>query len=164
MAAKVRIKAGPVEFEYEGETELSVDDIKDLFSHIETLFTVPVLAEAGETHTEVATTGAPAPSQSPSPSKKLAMNSIAKELGAKSASEVAVAAAASLQIFDKKETFNRADLLATMKKATMHYKDTMSNNLTKTLGTLVGTKFNEVSDGKYSLNAQTYEELVSKLA
>ena len=48
MTAKVRIKAGPVEFEYEGETELGVSDIKDLFSHIETLFKVPVLAEGGE--------------------------------------------------------------------------------------------------------------------
>ena len=52
MSAKVRIKAGPVEFEYEGETELSINDIKDLFSHIETLFTVPALGEASEPHAD----------------------------------------------------------------------------------------------------------------
>ncbi|WP_271438908.1 hypothetical protein [Pontixanthobacter luteolus] len=164
MTAKVRIKAGQVEFEYEGQTELSVEDIKDLFSHIETLFTVPALAEAGDSHSEEPAVSSPSLGAQVAPSKKLAMNSIVKELDGKSASDVAVAAAASLQIFEKKETFNRADLLATMKKATMHYRETMSNNLTRTLATLVGTKFNEVSDGKYSLNAETYDQLVTKLA
>lgn len=53
MSSRVRIKAGPVEFEYEGEAELSVSDIKDLFSHIETLFKVPVLAAVDVLYSEV---------------------------------------------------------------------------------------------------------------
>jgi hypothetical protein len=51
-----------------------------------------------------------------------------------------------------------------MKKATMHYKDSMSGNLTKTLGTLVGSKFNQVSDGVYSLTAGAYHDLEAQLA
>lgn len=163
MTAKVRIKAGPVEFEYEGETELGVADIKDLFSHIETLFKVPVLAEGGESH-------APAqPSNSEQPvfngvGQKLHVNSVAKKLAAKTGPQVAEAAAAALQIYDGKQTFTRGELLDTMKKATMHYKDSMAGNLTKILDTLVGTRFNQVSDGVYSLSADAYADLESKLA
>lgn len=165
MAAKVRIKAGPVEFEYEGETELGVGDIKDLFSHIETLFKVPVLAEGGEPHTPQGASSSEHPKAgSGAPKQKLHINSIATKLKAKSGSEVGVAAAASLQIFDGKQTFTRAELLETMKKATMHYKDSMSGNLSKTLGTLVGSKFNQVSDGVYSLTSDAYHELESQLA
>lgn len=163
MVARVRIKAGPVEFEYEGETELAVTDIKDLFSHIETLFKVPILAEGGEPHT-------PAPAAPEVPNitdngvKKLHVNSVAQTLKAKSGSEVAVAAAATLQICEGKQTFSRNELLDTMKKATMHYNANMSSNLTKILGTLVGSKFNQIGDGVYSLKSDEHQKLASQLA
>lgn len=165
MTAKVRIKAGPVEFEYEGETELGVSDIKDLFTHIETLFKVPVLAEGGESH---AGAQLPPPAQAKpngnGPPQKLHVNSVATKLKAKTGPDVAVAAAAALQIFEQKETFTRAELLDTMKKATMHYKDSMSGNLTNILTTLVGSKFNQISDGVYSLAADAYHSLEEQLA
>lgn len=165
MTAKIRIKAGPVEFEYEGETELAVADIKELFSHIETLFKVPVLAEGGEgghpqQHSASANFDLP---QQAASKLMLHVNSIASALGAKSGSDVAVAAAASLQIYEGKETFTRSELLETMKKATMHYKDSMSGNLSKMLTTLVGSKFNQIKDGVYSLNKATYDQLVGQL-
>jgi len=163
MTAKVRIKAGPVEFEYEGETELGVADIKDLFSHIETLFKVPVLAEGGDGHesAQQQNAGIVAPR---TPSKKLHVNSVAKKLAAKTGSQVAEAAAATLQICEGKETFTRGELLDTMKKANMYYKENMSGNLTKILGVLVGSKLNQISDGVYSLTAEAYEDLETKLA
>ncbi|UVO49244.1 hypothetical protein M0208_01440 [Sphingomonas sp. SUN019] len=169
MTAKVRIKAGPVEFEYEGETELAVADIKDLFSHIETLFKVPVLAEGGESHAapQAPTPLLPAPSgDTPTVvgGPKLHVNSVAQKLKAKTGSEVAVAAAATLQIYDGKQTFSRTELLDTMKKATMHYSANMSGNLTKILGSLVGSKFNQISDGVYSLTSDDYQKLVAQLA
>lgn len=165
MGAKVRIKAGPVEFEYEGETELAVADIKDLFSHIETLFKVPILAEGGESHASPQPPAAEQPkSNGNGLAQKLHINSIATKLKAKTGPEVAVAAAAALQIFDQKQTFTRAELLETMKKATMHYKDSMSGNLSKALGTLVESKFNQVSDGVYSLTSDAYRDLEAQLA
>jgi hypothetical protein len=167
VAAKVRIKAGPVEFEYEGETELGLADIKDLFTHIETLFKVPVLAEGGQAHpaTIAPSSGnGAAPAAPAAPGQKLHINSVAQKLKAKTGSEVALAAAATLQIMDGKQTFTRGDLLDAMKKATMHYKDSMSGNLSKILGVLVGSKFNQVSDGVYSLTSDAYQELVGQLA
>lgn len=163
MVARIRIKAGPVEFEYEGETELGVADIKELFSHIETLFKVPILAEGGEAHAPARAPN-PDPASPSNPTHKLHVNSIAKKLSAKTGPQVAEAAAAALQIFDGKETFSRADLLETMKKATMHYKESMASNLTKILETLVGPKFNQISDGIYSLSAEAYADLEAKLA
>lgn len=166
MPAKVRIKAGLVEFEYEGDTEFALSDIKDLFSHIETLFKVPLLPEAAQPPASTAAFGngaGPAPQPS-KPAQKLHINSVATKLKAKSGSEVAYAAAAVLQIYEQKETFTRAQLLETMKKATMHYKESMSSNLSKALGTLVGSKFNQVSDGVYSLTSDAYHELEAQLA
>jgi len=165
MTARVRIKAGPVEFEYEGEAELAVADIKDLFSHIETLFKVPVLAEGGDSHavTQTPSVEPPKPIVNGS-TQKLHVNSIASKLKAKTGSEVALAAAASLQLMEGKETFTRAELLATMKKATMHYKDPMSGNLSSILKALIGSKLNQIGEGVYSLSANAYHELGAQLA
>lgn len=164
MTGKVRIKAGPVEFEYEGETEFGLADIKDLFTHIETLFKVPILAEGAQSHAAptAPTNGEGQPSKAPG--QKLHINSIASKLQAKTGAALAVAAAASLQIFEQKETFTRTELLDAMKKATMHSKDNMSGNLTSIIKSLLGPKFNQISDGVYSLTHDTYQELASKLA
>jgi hypothetical protein len=165
MAVRVRIKAGPVEFEYEGETELGVTDIKDLFSHIETLFKVPILAEGGEAHVPVETPASTGPnSNGNGGAQKLHVNSVAQMLKAKSGSEVALAAAAALQICEGKQTFTRNDLLDMMKKATMHYNTNMSSNLTKILTTLVGSKLNQIGDGVYSLKADEHQKLAAQLA
>lgn len=165
MAARVRIKAGSVEFEYEGETELGVADIKDLFSHIEALFKVPVLSEDEELH-EPSVPAAPVNDSSAMDGggPKLHINNVAQKLKAKTAPELAIVAAATLQIYDGKETFSRTDLLDTMKKAKGHYKTSMSGNLTKTLGRLVGPKFNQVSDGMYSLTSDELQKLEAQLA
>ena len=110
MTAKVRIKAGPIEFEYEAETELGLEFIKDLFTHIETLFKVPVLAEGGSMHASFATPAANGMLNTAKSPQKLHINSIATNLQVKTAADLAVAAAAALQIYDKKESFTRSEL------------------------------------------------------
>jgi hypothetical protein len=165
MPAKVRIKAGPVEFEYEGETELSIADIKDLFSHIETLFTVPSLASVGnDSGAPDLDNGVVAPIQQSGRPSKLHVNSIAAKLDAKTGSDVAVAAAAYLQLIDGKDSFSRQKLLMTMKEAKKYYKVSMSNNLTKHLGSLLGSKFNQVGQDQYSLTSAEHQRLEAALA
>jgi len=163
MTARVRIKAGPVEFEYEGDTEFSIEDIKDLFSHIETLFTVPSLAtphgEGGEPADGTSFAASP-----PYNGTKLHVNSIAAKVGGSTGSQLALAAAAYLQIMDGKESFTRSQLLKTMQAATLHYKKSMSNNLSKHIATLVGDKFNQLGQDKYSLKSDAYSQLESQLA
>ncbi|MER8975510.1 MULTISPECIES: hypothetical protein [unclassified Mesorhizobium] len=165
MSAKVRIKAGPVEFEYEGETELSISDIKDLFSHIETLFTVPTLASGGAAVAEDGSSSegneAPPP---PKGANKLHVNSIAAKIGAKTGPDVALAAAAYLQLMAEQDTFSRQELSATMKAATKYYNANMTGNLTKILEGLVGSKFNQVGSDQYSLTSSEHDKLEAALA
>ena len=46
----------------------------------------------------------------------------------------------------------------------MHYNANMSGNLTKILGTLVGSKFNQIGDGIYSLKSEEHQKLATQLA
>ena len=73
--------------------------------------------------------------------QKLHINSIATNLQVKTAADLAVAAARAPSN-DKKELFMRSELLDAMKKATLHYKETMSSNLTQTIKSLIGPKLN----------------------
>ena len=95
---------------------------------------------------------------------KLHMNSIAEKLGAKSGSQLAVAAGASLQLVKGQDTFTRAELLAEMKVATKYYKQTMLSNLTSTINTLLSSKMNQNANDKYSLKAEVLASLNAQLA
>lgn len=160
MATKLRIAAGSVEFEYEGDQPLALNDIKDLLGQIESLATKAPAA--------MASSAAPVSPMASSPpgglAPKLHVNSIAEKLSAKSGSDVARAAAASLQLVDGKDKFTRAELLARMKEATKYYKESMSSNLTKALETLLNGKFNQIGSDVYALSAAEHTALSSILA
>jgi hypothetical protein len=94
----------------------------------------------------------------------LHVNSVAMRLGAKTGSDLAEAAAATLQICERKETFTRAELLDTMKKANNFYKESMAGNLSKILNVLVKHRFNQVGNNRYSLSAETIKDLEAKIA
>ena len=162
VPSRVRIKAGPVEFEYDGEMTWSIDNIKDMFSHIETLFKVPVLSEID--HASTGSKPDSAKKDSNEKKQKLHVTSVATKLKAKTGPELAVAAAATLQIYDGKQSFSRVELSDTMKSATMHYKISMLGNLTKIIGSLIGKEFNQISEGVYSLTAAEYDRLANELA
>lgn len=164
MSSKVRIKAGPVEFEYEGEGDLSITDIKELFSHIDTLFKVPVLREHDTHHQQDEELPAQQGLTSNSNGLQLHVSSVARKLSAKTATDLAVAAAATLQICEGKDSFTRTELLETMKKATAYYKKNMRGNLTGSIQTLLQTKLNQIGQDIYSLNSAALEELGVALA
>lgn len=164
MSSKVRIKAGPVEFEYEGEGDLSISDIKELFSHIDTLFKVPVLREHDTHHQQDDTNATSQMVQTPSNGLQLHVSSVARKLSVKTASDLVVAAAATLQVCEGKSSFTRTELLETMKRATGLYQKNMSGNLSKSVQTLLQSKLNQLGEGVYSLKAPVLEELGAALA
>lgn len=164
MTAKVRIKAGLVEFEYEGETEFSIDDVKDLFSHIETLFSVPSLARSPDELVEEKASSEEVSVPTVENGEKLHINTIATKLGVKSCTDLAMAAAAYLHIMEDRKRFTKNDLLEVMKNAENHYSANMSSNLRKSLKTLVKDKFNQLHNGEYSIRNDTLNELRSKIA
>jgi hypothetical protein len=159
MATKLSVKIGKIEFEYEGETNFTQEDIKDLFSHLEALKPAQVAVELpsdGENLQRSRSNGTVRP---------LSTSTIASRLGGKGASNVALAAAAHLQLVDGKETFTRQELNADMRAASQHYNENMAKNLSQTLKTMVTQKFlNEVKVGVYSLTAAKQTELEALLA
>ena len=161
MATKLKIRVGAIEFEYEGDSDFSQEAIKDLFSHIETLSSSSV-ASAPRRAADAPENESPPPEQ---PRLKLHVSSIASKISAETGPELAVSAAAYLQIVEGKEKFTRHELLATMKLATSRYKQAMSGNLSNILSSLInGQKFNQVANDTYALNIKEMQSLEAKLS
>jgi hypothetical protein len=158
MATKLKVKIGRIEFEYEGETKFTQEDIKDLFSHLEAL-TPEQEPLASFSDRE----NMPPPSIGRLPS--LSTSTIASRLSVKGASKVVLAAAAHLQLIQGKETFSRQELTSDMKTATQHYNENIGKNLSNTLKAMVANKvLNEVRTGIFSLTAAKVMELEALLA
>ncbi|CCJ07177.1 hypothetical protein [Methylocystis sp. SC2] len=152
MTSKIRIKVGDVEFEYEGETKFSKDEIKDLFAHLESFSATGKIVERPNPPEGGRTANGGI--------RPLHTSTIASRLDAKGAQKVVLAAAAHLQLIEGKESFSRQELLTDMKTATMHYKATMSSNLSNTLQTMVSQgAINQISADAYSLTETKHAEL-----
>lgn len=162
MPSKLKIKMGHIEFEYEGDAQFDKDAIKDLFTHLESLvgvtpaaaFESPTPSGSGTEMTQQALNGL----------SNLHINSVAAKLGVSTGGELAVAAAAHIQIANSKPSFTRKELLDTMKAATQHYNANMSSNLSKMLTSLVTSKrANQLNQNDYSLSASELQSLKAKL-
>jgi hypothetical protein len=166
MHSKLRIKLGQVEFEYEGEAEFSQESIKDLFSHMEALFSTAIARGLEPTPSPTGDGGENGPSSGAGdPAINLHPNTIASRLGVSSGPDLALAAAAYLQLSLGKPSFTRKELLDEMKSATTYYKQTMSGNLTSIIETHIkASKFNQIGQNVYSLHATELQSLREKLA
>src|SRR5688572_8721918 len=92
---------------------------------------------------------------SPDPNKRrlqLTTNTIAAKLGAKTGSDLALAACAHLSLVKGVDSFQRKHILAEMKLATNFYKNTFGKNLSGCLKTLVNrSKILETTENTYAL-------------
>ncbi|MGH6760242.1 MAG: hypothetical protein ACRECW_01445 [Phyllobacterium sp.] len=164
MTSKLKIKMGHVEFEYEGDAQFDTAAIKDLFSHLESLVGVTPVAAFNSTQDNGVTTAAGTSDDNAATNLNMAVGTIAARLSVTSGPELAIAAAAYLQLAQKKASFNRADLLSAMKSATGYYKSSMSSNLSQSLKTLVSSKqLNELTGSAYSLTAAEQTSLRARL-
>jgi hypothetical protein len=163
MTAKVRIKAGPVELEFETEAGLSLDDIKSLLKDVEALSPVASVDSLGAGSATTALGNSEGGSKAAG-SHKLFVTSIAAKLGAKTGADLAWAAAGQLELTDGKESFTRQELLATMKKAPKYYKAAMSKNLTSIIMSLIPEKLNQIGTDVYSLTVDAHSALEAALA
>lgn len=154
---------GHVEFEYEGDAQFDAAAIKDLFSHLESLVGVTPAA-AFDTAMANGMFAAPGTSDNVATNLNMAVGTIAARLSASSGTDLAIAAAAYLQLAQGMASFKRADLLSAMQSATAYYKSTMGSNLSKSLKTLVSSKrLNELTGGAYSLTAAEQTSLRARL-
>lgn len=159
MPCKLRITMGIIEFEYEGDADFTHESIKDLFTHMEAITATAVPP------TTIDSSSAPPVTMNEASNLTLDVSTVAARLGAKDGSDLALAAAAKIQLIDKKSKFSRTELHNEMTSATAFYKKSMTGNLTRTLNNLVKSgSFNGQGNDSYSLSAKKLSELETKIA
>lgn len=94
----------------------------------------------------------------------LSTDTIANVLGAKSGSDLIMAAAANLYFVKGKQKFTRQELTAEMRTAPAHYKETFLNNLSKYLTALTRIdRLRLVASDTYAISSKERQELEAKL-
>lgn len=157
--AKLRIKYGSMEIDYEGETDFDGNGIVDLIKEMSAKQPPSILQEdpAGNVRAPQNNIGGS--------SIKLHTSSIASKLGGNTAADLALAAAAHLQIVAGKDTFTRKELLEDMRGVPSRYKANMASNLTRTIETLVKTgRVHQIGNDSFSLSDPTMREIEGTLA
>jgi hypothetical protein len=160
MDAKIRIKMGTIEVEYEGSEDFLKGELLSLLSEL--------LRLQKESATILGKPFSP-PSDGDGEAKppqgiQATTTTIAAKLACKSGPDLIIAAALRLTLTGSK-TFSRQTLLDEMKTASGYYKKSFSGNLSHYLQTLVkGGKLFETATDIYVLNEATRKELEAKIA
>lgn len=167
-SAKIRIKVGSMELEYEGDPSFLTGGIEALLTTMGSLAGQVPEEASPEPATPVPpvngdgnANGAPAVGGA----FTFSTNTIAANLGAKSGSDLVICAMAQLELVQGKVSSSRAEILAEMKNAKQYYKQTMSNNLSKSFSTLISAKrINEGAKDSYALTAAERKSIEAKVA
>jgi hypothetical protein len=94
----------------------------------------------------------------------LSTDTIATVLGAKSGTDLIIAAAANLHFVQGKQKFSRQQLTAEMRTAPAHFKETFLNNLSKYLtGLTKSDRLRLVASDTYAISSKERQELEAKL-
>lgn len=162
--AKIRVKLGSLELDYEGDPNFLSDGLTDLLEKVANL------------SSQIPTFEAQAPDERPAvnpsdqtptvqPVIKLTTASIGARMRPKSGPELAICAMAHLELVKGLQTYDKKELLAQMKNAPSFYKQSMSSNHSQNMGALVKSKrVNEVGAGKLCLDAAERQKVEAALA
>ena len=167
--AKIRIKVGSMELEYEGDPSFLTGGIEAL------LTTMGGLASQVPEETPLPEVAAPVPPANgngnsggaPAGSGQFTFstNTIAAHLGAKGGPELVICAMAELELVQGKASSTRQEVIAEMKNATTYFKQTMVSNLTSSLSGLVKAKrINQIAKDTYALSATERKQVEAKVA
>jgi hypothetical protein len=156
MSSRIRIKMGQIELEYEGSEDFLKQELPDLLRAVSELY---------RTHPSIQTTSPP-PTTSQSPElASLSTSSISSRLAVNTGPKLIIAAAAKLTLVDKKETFERDELITEMRLAKAYFKANYVNNLTGYLNTLIrDNQINQLGEDSFTLSAPKRETLEKELA
>lgn len=158
MTSKIRIRVGTTEIEFEGSEEYMREELPKL---VELLSDVAPNTEEDtpEEESEVLPEGDPSKQ-----TLQMTTNTIATKIGAKTGSELVMAACAHLSFVKSADSFKRANILGEMKLATNFYKKNYSSNLSKSLKKLVADgKLLETAQDTYALDSKAKAELKAQI-
>lgn len=156
-SAKLRIKLGAIELEYEGPSE---------FLHDELIKTFEKLLELQDAHKVLPHATEGEGSKSGSTTRlELAPNTVAARMNCKTTTDLVLAMCVYLHFVEQKSTFSRQDIHDAMKKASTYYKENDRKNLSSSLETLIkkGTVL-ERSQGNFALHADAIKQYEVSLA
>ncbi|MFQ6548143.1 hypothetical protein AADZ90_009295 [Aestuariibius sp. 2305UL40-4] len=163
--AKIRIKVGTMELEYEGDPAFLTEGIEALLTTMGELSTQVPSEPASVTLPELKTNSSSGSKPTSVRDFNFSTNTIAAHLNAKTGPELVICAMAHLEFVQGKSTSSRTEILSEMKSANAYYNQNMSSNLSTTLTNLTKSKrINLVSGKTYSLSAAERKELETKIA
>lgn len=161
MTAKIRIKLGQVEVEYEGPEDFLRDELQDLLSAVVELHQANGDADANSSSTTKMEGNAA--KAAPPGEYTGTVNTWAAKLGAKSGPDLVIAAMAKLTLVDGLPTVSRATLLSEMKSATSYYKKSYGSNLSVSLkGLVTSDRLREISKDTFALSATEKSSVASR--
>lgn len=158
--AKIRVKFGTLEIEYEGDRAFLNDGLLDFLTDLigrAKEISVPrgMFGDGERVNAGVEEQGT---------ASDLTISTIAAHFQPNGPQELILCAFAKLQIIGSMEKVERSEIGREMKLATSYYRSSMATNNPRDLGRMVkAKKINELSSGVYSLTAATRKELESKL-
>lgn len=159
MESKIKIKMGPIEIEYEGSEAFLKEELPALLTAVSDLY-----KESGVTE-PVEPAPAAAAAVSSTGTIQATTGSIAAKLGAKSGTDLILAAAARLTLSLGLGSFSRSQITEEMKSASSYHKKTYVNNLTKYLNQLVKDgKLLETAKDTYALSASEKSSMEARIA
>lgn len=146
--AKIRLKFGSLEIEYEGDQKFIETNLVGLAQSVAETLSDFRIAEPAENPQSSAHRS------SKSSDHLLSTNTIAQAIDSKTGSDLVMAAVAKLIIVNGAPSATRHTILTEMKEAPTYFKETYMSNLSSYLNTLVRSrKLNLVSKDTYSIPA-----------
>lgn len=161
--AKVKVKVGSIELEYEGAASFLGDGLNDLLEHVAGISKTVPIVQANVATSEIA----PIQQAAEAPTQKLNLStaSIAARLGVSTGPDLAICAMAHLELVKGATSYDRKTIVAEMRTAGSYFNASMSSNSSATMASLVkNKKANEVSTGKFCLHATERKRVESSLA
>lgn len=164
QTAKIKLKVGSIELEYEGDPAFLKEGLESLLVTMTDLAKVAPLEEANDIDPidPVSVSGGANGSGN---GLNLSTNSIAARTNSKSGSEILLCAMAQLELVQGKEESSRSEILEEMKKAKSYFNENMRKNMTNYVDSVVkAKKVNQHGTDKYSLSAAERKVFEEKLA
>ncbi|NDU99537.1 hypothetical protein [Pseudoroseicyclus tamaricis] len=153
---KLSLKLGALSIDCEASEEFMKTDLNTIIEQLLELDLPDTGALSDSGTTSITSQSAPSEGQQ---AAKLSTTDFAVKMGAKSGSDLLMAAAANLYHTQGKEEFRRGDVLNEMKGAKAFYRASYGSNLSKSLETL--TKSGKLQNPRSDTYALPYAEIQS---
>jgi hypothetical protein len=162
--ASIRIKLGQIEVEYQGDESFLKTDLLEILKKLLELQKQYPAAPPSSSHAKGEDAGGGGAGDG---KFDHSTDTIANALGAKTGPDLVMAAAAHLHFVKGKPKFTRAEIVAEMRTATGHFKESYFANLTQSLNSLKSSSKDSlrlVSNDTYALSNKERQALEAKLA